>query len=104
MAKYVFVYHGGSMPETEAGQAELMQAWSEWLGSAGDKLVDGGNPIGASKTIGSDGSVGDGGGANPVTGYSLLTADSLDDAVAFAKASPHLGSGGTIEIGEAVEM
>ena len=43
-----------------------------------------------------------GGGA--VGGYSIVQADSLDEAVAFAKASPHLGAGGTVEVGEALEM
>ena len=102
MANYVLLYNGGSMPETEEEQAQVMQAWSDWLGSAGDKLVDGGAPIGQRKSIAPDGAVSDGGGA--VGGYSIVQADSLDEAVAFAKASPHLGAGGTVEVGEALEM
>ena len=27
MAKYLLLYEGGSMPETEAAQAAVMQAW-----------------------------------------------------------------------------
>ncbi len=102
MAKYLLTYHGGSYPESEEEAAALMQTWSEWLGSAGDKLVDGGNPTGQTKIIGSDGAVGDG--ADDLTGYSLINADSIDDAVAFAKASPHLTAGGKVGVREALDM
>ena len=104
MAKYVLAYHGGGMPETEEEQARLMQAWSDWLGSAGEKLIDGGAPIAQTKSVASDGAVSDGGGENPMTGYSLVSADSIDEVLAFAKSSPHLGSGGTIRVGETIEM
>lgn len=102
MAKFVFLYGGGSYPETEEESAKVMAAWGEWMESAGDQLVDGGAPIGQRKTIASDGAVADGGG--DVTGYSIYEADSLDDAVAFAKGCPHLDAGGTVEVGEAVAM
>ncbi len=102
MAKYVFLYGGGTYPETEEEQAQVMAAWSDWMASAGDNLIDGGAPIGQKKTIAPDGSVSDGG--SVVTGYSLYEAASLDDAVAFATGCPHLGAGGTVEVGEAMTM
>ena len=52
------------------------------------------------KSIAADGSVSDGGGANPATGYSLIEADSLDAAVKLAKGCPVLGGGATIEVAE----
>ena len=73
----------------------------EGLGSA---LLDPGNPSGQAKTINNDGSVSDGGGANPVTGYTLLQADSIDDAVTLAKGNPIFDSGGSIEVVELLEM
>ena len=45
MAKYLFVYHGGSHPETEAEVAAVMDAWGSWLGGMGSAVVDGGNPV-----------------------------------------------------------
>ena len=105
MPKYLFTYHGGSMPETEAEQAEVMQAWGAWYSEIGEALVDPGNPVGPSKTVQTDGSVTDGGGANPVSGYTLINADSLDLAVKIAQSSPILSShAGTVEVGEAAEM
>lgn len=105
MAKYVFVYHGGGgAPESEEEGAAVMQAWNEWFGSLGDAVVDIGNPTGASATVGSDGSSSQGGGTNPVTGYSIISADSLDDALVLAKSSPQLASGGSIEVAEALDI
>jgi hypothetical protein len=104
MPKYLFSYHGGGMPESEEEGARVMAAWGEWMGSVGESMVDGGNPVGATATVAADGSSTPGGGANPVTGYSVISADSLDDAVAKAKGCPILMSGGSIEIGETFDV
>jgi hypothetical protein len=104
MAKFVFAYHGGGAPESEAEGAAVMKAWTDWFTSLGAGVVDAGNPTGASATVGSDGSTTPGGGANPVTGYSIISADSLDAALVHAKGCPQLASGGTIEVAEAIDM
>jgi hypothetical protein len=104
MSKYLLAYHGGSMAETEAEQAAVMAAWGEWFASLGASVVDGGAPVGASKTIAADGSTSGGGGANPVSGYSLVTASDLDAAVTLAKDCPILAAGGSIEVAETIEM
>ena len=61
MANFVLLYSGGSMPETQAEQAEVMQAWGAWFGKIGSALVDGGNPFTpVAKTVSKDGKVTDG--------------------------------------------
>ena len=104
MAKYLFVYHGGSNPETEEEVAQVMDDWGNWLGSMGSAVVDGGNPVGKSSTVNPDGSVTDDGGPNPASGYSLIEASDLDDALAKARGCPHLQGNGTIEIAETFDM
>ena len=104
MAKYLCVYHGGSHPETEEEAAKVMDDWGSWLGSLGAAVIDGGNPVGQSKTMQPDGSVTDDGGANPVSGYSLIEATGDDDAIAKAKGCPILEAGGSIEVAEAMDM
>ena len=104
MAKFALAFHGGGMAETEEEQAKVMAAWGSWLEGLGSSLVDPGNPSGQTKTINSDGSVSDGGGANPVTGYTLLQADNIDEAVTLAKGNPIFDSGGSIEVVELLEM
>ncbi len=100
MSKYLFVYHGGSPPESEEAGKQAMEAWGKWFGSMGADVVDGGNPVGQSTTVGSDGSVASDGGANPATGYSVVEAKDLDDAIAKARGCPILSSGGSVELAE----
>ena len=104
MAKYLFVYHGGSDPETEEEVAEVLDAWGNWFGSMGAAVIDGGNPVGASSTVNPDGSVAENGGANPASGYSLIEASDKQDALAKAKGCPILAAGGSIEVAEAIDM
>lgn len=104
MPKFMFIFHGGARPETEADMARVMTAWQDWLNGIGDNLVDGGNPAGMSKTVTATG-VEDNGGANPVSGYTLLTAPDLAAAIEIAKGCPILEGGkGTVEVAEAIEM
>jgi hypothetical protein len=99
MANYLLIYHGGSMPESQEDQAKVMQEWTSWFGTLGDKLVDGGNPVSQTRTIASNGSVSDGA-SNPSSGYSVIKAGSLDEAVALAKGCPVLHGGASIEVAE----
>ncbi len=55
-----------------------------------------------SKTVSSSG-VSDDGGSNPLLGFSIVKADSMDAALEMAKGCPHLEIG-TIEVAEAKEM
>jgi len=104
MAKYLFVYHGGSVPKTKEEQAKVMDAWGKWMGGMGSALVDGGNPVGKSTTINSNGSVTDNGGSNPASGYSLVEAKTVQEAIAHAKACPILAAGGSVELAETIDM
>src|SRR5450631_2092437 len=104
MAKYLFVYHGGSRPQTKDAQAKAMAAWGEWFGSMGKAVINGGNPVGKSWTVKSNGSVAKDGGANPVSGYSLIEAKDQEEAVAKAKGCPILAGGGSVEVAEALDM
>ena len=103
MAKFIFVYHGGSgMPSTPEEGAAVMAKWQAWLGGLGAAVVDGGNPAGPSMTVGSSG-VTEGGGANPMSGYSLVEADNMEAAIEMAKGCP-AAIDGTVEVAEAMEI
>ena len=104
MAKYLITYSGGAQPEgmTEEDTATVMAAWQAWYGRLGDAVVDFGDPTGPSKVVAADGSVSDGGPS--ITGYSLISADSLDAAAAACAGHPHLDAGGTVTIHETFEV
>jgi hypothetical protein len=99
---FVFAYHGGRKPESPEEGAELMARWKAWLDGLGDAVVNPGTPLGMSKTVSSSG-VSDDGGSNPLAGFSIVNADSMDAALEMAKACPFVEMG-TIEVAEAKEM
>jgi hypothetical protein len=103
MANYVFVYKGGGMAATEAEQQAAMAAWMQWFGGLAGAVVDPGTPFGPSKSVGTNGSVNDGGGSR-LTGYSVIKADNLDSAAGMAKKCPILGNGGSVEIYETIPI
>jgi hypothetical protein len=105
MPKYLLTYHGGATPEgmSEDEVQAVMGKWMAWMGGLGDALTDRGNAVKMSKTVTASG-VEDGGGANPATGYSTLEAADIDAAMAMAKDCPIFESGGTVEVGETVQM
>ena len=103
MAKYLFVYHGGGMPESEEARKAEMAAWGQWFGQLGQAMTDPGNPVGQTKTVSGSG-VSDGGGANPASGYTIVNADSMDAAVNMAKGCPIVKGGGSIEVAETFEV
>jgi hypothetical protein len=100
MPKYLFAYHGSSIPKIAADNPELMTAWLDWMDQLGDALEGNINPMITSKTIGPDGTVSDDAGRNAVVGLSFVTAEDMAAAVRIARSCPHLGAGGSIEIGE----
>ena len=103
MATYVLAFKGGGMPETEEEQQAVMAAWGAWFGSLGAAVVDGGNPVGPSRSIASDGTVMEGG-ASGLSGYTILAGDSLDAATEMARGCPVLSSGGSVEVYETFDV
>jgi hypothetical protein len=101
MTDYLLLYSGGSMPESEADQAVVMGAWDAWSKALGDAVVDLGNPFTpAAKSIASDGTVSDGPVGSMASGYSVLKADSLDEAVEMSRGCPVLQGGAQISVFE----
>jgi hypothetical protein len=100
MSKYLFVYQGGGAPATEEEGKQAMQARQQWFASMGGDVIDGGSPVGLSTTVNSDGTVVDHGGANPTTGYSVVEAKDVADAIAKARGCPILASGRSVELAE----
>ncbi len=80
-----------------------MAKWKAWIGGLGDAVVNPGTPLGKSKTVSSAG-VSDDGGSNPMSGFSIVKADSMDAALEMAKECPLLEIGGTLEVAEVMEM
>jgi hypothetical protein len=103
MAKYLLLFSGGSMPEGEAAQDQVMKAWEGWFTELGSAVADQGNPFTpVAKRISSGGSVSD----TPASasGYSVIEADSLDQATKLAGGCPVLQGGADITVFETFEV
>jgi len=102
MANFLLLYKGGGMPANEEEGKKVMAAWGEWMKACGDNLIDAGNPCSNSKSVTKD-SVGDVSGEK-VTGYSVIKADSIDDAVKAAQMVPLVVDGsGSCDVYETFE-
>ncbi len=99
MSNYIFAYHSGKEHEDPEGG---MARWKAWVSRFADAFVSPGTPLKKSKTVSSE-RVTDGGGVNPLMGFSIVKADSMDAALEMAKCCPHLEIG-TIEVAEMLEM
>jgi uncharacterized protein YndB with AHSA1/START domain len=75
------------------GRPDTVAAWTAWFESMGDSITDIGNPVFESAELGNCGS------GTRLGGYSFVTADDLESAVAVAKGSPAIDAGGGVEVG-----
>jgi hypothetical protein len=95
MPSFVFTYR------TEPGTArtpETTAAWRSWFDSMGDHLAALGKPGIESATVGNCGP------GTQLGGYSLITADDLEAALALAKGCPALARGGGVEVAQLGEI
>jgi hypothetical protein len=103
MANYLLAYKGGSMAATDEEREAAMAAWGAWFGGLGAAIVDAGNPFGPSATVAGDASVSDGA-PSALTGYTVLSADSLQAAGELVKGCPVLVAGGSVEVYETIPV
>ena len=110
MPNYILAYHPGKMPGSHPGKmpggpeegAKMRETWKAWVAGLGDAMVNPGTPLGKSWTVSADG-ISDHGGPNPLMGFSVVKAESIEVALRMAKQCPHL-SIGTIEVAEMKQM
>lgn len=96
MPKYVFAYRAPL--DYVPGRPEAIVAWTEFRTSLGARVVDFGNPVFEASNVGNCDE------RTRLGGYSFITADDLESAVALAKGSPTLNAGGGVEVGEITEL
>jgi hypothetical protein len=79
-----------------------MAAWQRWHEKAGPAVIDPGAPLDKSTTVNSGGSTS---GKTRITGYAVLQAGSIEEAVALMNGNPHLHMpGASVEVLECVPM
>src|ERR1700694_3748600 len=104
MTNYIFAYSGGNgVGAHEAERNAQYAKWGQWFEELGSAVVAGGAAMGTAKTVGPGRSVSDGG-SRGLTGYSIVSADSLDSALELAKGCPVLEIGGAGDGYETIAM
>ena len=95
MAKYVFSFRVPSDYKPNAGTAA---EWQAWFGELGSALVDVGHAVTDYASLGEVG-----GSGSRMVGYSVVSAEDMDSALALAKECPALRVGGGVEVGPVME-
>tara|TARA_B100001989_G_scaffold243571_1_gene211415 strand:+ start:7948 stop:8271 length:324 start_codon:yes stop_codon:yes gene_type:complete len=104
MPKFIFTYHGGEHPNKPEDGQKMMQDWKDWAESLGSVLINPGTPVGTTKILTKDG-VSDEPPINPISGFSIIEADSMEFALELLKKCPHIHLiGGTLEVSEMMHM
>lgn len=105
MPEFILAYHGnGKKPDSPEEATEGMQKWQQWAADLGDNMINPGTPLGMSKTVTVSG-VEDNGGANPLSGFSVVKAENMDAALGIAKSCPFIEmEQGTIEVAEFMQI
>lgn len=104
MPDFIFAYHGGKTPESQEDGEKAMAAWGAWFEEMGEHIVNPGNPVGMSKTVSAQGTADDGG-ANPLSGFTVVRAADMDSACKMALGCPMVADGsGSVEVAPVMEM
>jgi hypothetical protein len=96
VAKFVFSFR---VPSDYAPNAETPVEWRIWFDGLGSALVDVGNAVTEHASLGEVG-----GSGSRMVGYSVVSAQDMDSALALATDCPALRVGGGVEVGPVMEV
>ena len=95
MKRFMLLHYGFEKPTPE-----IMAAWGKWFESVADKTADQGGFHGGAREISQGGTEDLAMGMESITGFSIINAESLDDAEKTAQDNPFIASIRVYEIME----
>ena len=112
MSEYVFLYRGGTRPESPSEGEQVMQKWTAWLQDLDRQghIKDRGQPLepGQGKVVrGKQKTITDGPYAESkdlVGGYTLIEANDLAQAAELSKGCPIFDRDGIVEVRPVMQM
>jgi hypothetical protein len=93
--RFMLLHYGFEKPTPE-----IMAAWGKWFQAVADKTIDQGGFHGGAREISHHGARDLPLSSDSITGYSIITAESLEEAEALARENPFIAS---IRVYEIVE-
>ena len=103
MPQFLITYLGGDQPSSPDEGQKHFAKYQEWLSSLANSAVSPMNPLKNTNTINPDGTVTTGS-TTSMSGYTIIDAESMENALSIAKACPFLEINGSLEVSELVEM
>jgi hypothetical protein len=97
MKKFMFLYQGWGDPTDK----QVRDAWTDWFAEIGDSIVDSGNPFGAGREVTKDGARDLPLEPGSTTGYTIIEAESMDNAEKLLANCPIMTS---VHVYEAMSM
>lgn len=87
MKKFVLLHYGFEKPTPG-----IMAAWGKWFESMKDRIIDMGGHFTGGREISKDGTKDLPLGRESITGFTIVSAESLDDAERIAQSNPFITS------------
>lgn len=103
MPRYLLAFHGGTPPKDQKRTADFMMRWRQWAGGLGSAVADQGAVLSRSMLVTDAEQATAGPGEDRLTGYSLLDAGSLEEAIRMVRGCPIFEVGGSIQVGELMD-
>lgn len=103
MPQFMITYLGGEKPSSPEEGQQHTSKYMAWLSSLGDAAVSPANPLKDMRTVHPDGSVTTGG-STSMSGFTIVEAGDMEQALTIAKACPFLDVGGSLEVSELMQM
>jgi hypothetical protein len=97
MPHYLVTYHGSEMSHDPDAMAAAREAFMGWASSTGEALVDPGAPIADMTTISSSGAA-PGEASGPLRGWSVIEANTAEDAAQLLDDHPFISRGGKLQL------
>lgn len=87
MKKFIFLHYGFEKPTPE-----IMAGWGKWFESIKNHMIDMGSRFGAGREVSRAGTRELPLGLESITGFTIVSAESLDDAEKMAQGNPYISS------------
>ncbi len=87
MKKFVLLHYGFERPTPQ-----IMTAWGEWFAAIKHRIIDMGGHFSRGREISKAGTRDLPLGLESITGFTIVSADSLDDAEKIALSNPYISS------------
>ena len=103
MPNFMLTYLGTPKISSPEEKLSHMQKYQQWIIDLGDAALSPMNPLKNMSVVASDGSVSEGG-ETGMSGFTIVTAESMQAALEIAQACPFLDVSGRLEVSEMIQV